>query len=165
MRGRSLLPSLWGRSALAGRERDDPFLSLHREIDRIFDDFLHGPRMPSPILGEAGIATRIDVSETENEIQVIVELPGVDEKDVEVNLSDKLLTIKGEKKSEREEKDKDYHLVERTFGSFQRDIPIPYDIDMDKVDAKFAKGVLTVTLPKPPEAKAKVKKIEVKTTA
>ncbi len=165
MRGRSLLPSLWGRSALSERERDDPFLSLHREIDRIFDDFSRGFRMPSPMFGEAGIATRIDVSETETEIQVTAELPGVDEKDVEVNLSDNVLSIKGEKKSEREEKEKDYHLVERTFGAFQRDIPIPYDIDMDKVDAKFAKGVLTVTMPKPPEAKAKVKKIEVKATA
>jgi HSP20 family protein len=108
---------------------------------------------------------RVDVSESEEQIQVTAELPGVEEKDVEVVLADNVLTIKGEKTSEREDKKKDYHMVERTYGSFQRVIPVRYDIDPDKVVASFAKGVLTVTLAKPPEAIEKVKKIEIKSAA
>ncbi|MCG8693444.1 MAG: Hsp20/alpha crystallin family protein [Minwuiales bacterium] len=165
MKGRSLLPSFWGRHALSERGRDDPFTSLHHEIDKLFADFGRGFRMPSMMMEATGMAPSIDVSETDSAIQVTAELPGVDEKDVEVNLTDGVLTIKGEKKSEKEDKGKDYHLVERAYGAFQRDIPLPYDIDTEKVDAKYAKGVLTVTLPKPPESKAKVKKIEVKGTA
>ena len=107
----------------------------------------------------------IDVSESEEEIRVTTELPGVEEKDVEVVLADNVLTIKGEKKSEREDKKTGYHMVERSYGNFQRMIPVRYDIDPDQVEASFANGVLTVTLAKPPEAIQKVKKIEIKSAA
>ena len=89
------------------------------------------------------------------------ELPGVEEKDVEVMLSDGRLTIKGEKKQKKKEQKQDYYLHERSYGSFARSVTLPFDADPDKVKAKFANGVLTLTVPKPPEVKAKVKKIPV----
>jgi HSP20 family protein len=103
----------------------------------------------------------IDVSETESELKIEVDLPGVEEKDVDLAISDNVLTIKGEKKAEKEEKKKDYHLVERSYGSFARSIGLPFEADSDKVKASFSKGVLTVTVPKPPEVKAKEKKIQI----
>jgi HSP20 family protein len=107
------------------------------------------------------MAPRVDVSETDTELKIEAELPGIDEKDVEVVLSDGRLTIKGEKKQEKEEKKKDYHLLERSYGSFARSIALPFEADPDQVKASFAKGVLTVTVPKPPEVKAKEKKIAI----
>lgn len=161
MNMKSLLPSMWGED----RDRDDPFRSLHRQIDRVFEDFARGlPSLTMP--GEAAegvrLSPRIDVSETDKAIEITAELPGVEEKDVDVSLSDNRLTIKGEKKSEREEKEKSYHLLERSYGAFERTIAIPFDIDSDKVEAQFEKGVLKVTLPKPPETKARSRKIAIK---
>ena len=162
---KSLLPAFWGHGDVAQSEKGDPFLSLQREIDKVFDEFGRGFRFPSMFDGSVRGGPRVDVSESEEQIQVTAELPGVEEKDVEVVLADNVLTIKGEKTSEREDKKKDYHMVERTYGSFQRVTPVRYDIDPDNVAASFAKGVLTVTLPKPPEAIQKVKKIEIKSAA
>jgi HSP20 family protein len=107
------------------------------------------------------MAPRLDVSETETEVRVEAELPGVDEKDIEVTLSNGRLLITGEKKQEKEEKKKDYHLVERSYGSFARSIGLPFAADPEQVKASFAKGVLTVTVPKPAEVKAKEKKIAI----
>ena len=104
----------------------------------------------------------MDVAEDGKEITLTAELPGLDEKDVEILLSNNVLTIKGEKKSEQEKKEKDYYRVERSYGSFSRTIPLPEGIDADKVNASFKKGVLTVTVPKLPEAQKEVKKIAVK---
>ncbi len=160
MNKRSLLPSLWGH-----REDDDAFLNLHREIERVFDDFQRGFHLPGwlkPSGGVSALSPRINVSETDNAVEVTAELPGVDEKDVKLELTDDLLTISGEKKTEKEEKEKNYHLIERSYGSFRRSLRLPFQADASKADAKFKNGVLTVTLPKPPEAKAKAKKIEVK---
>jgi HSP20 family protein len=97
-------------------------------------------------------------------VEVRAELPGIDEKDIDVRLSDGTLTIRGEKKEEREEREEggSYYVSERRYGSFQRSFRIPEGIDHDKVDASFRKGVLTITLPKTPEAQQKAKKIEVK---
>jgi len=156
------LPSLWRSprepgGLLPSRDIWDPVASLRREMDRVFEDF-------SRDFGWAPPATtdmRIDVSETDAEIKMEAELPGVEEKDVEVMLSDGRLTIKGEKKQEKKEKEKDYYLHERSYGSFARSVTLPFDADPDKIKAKFANGVLTVTLPKPPEAKAKAKKIPI----
>ena len=151
------LPSLW--PSRHGGEAFEPLASLRREMDRLFDDFRRG----WPEAGEGGVMTpRVDVSETDTELKVEAELPGVAEKDVEVTLRDGGLTIKGEKRHEKEEKGKSYYLAERSYGSFTRTIPLPFEADPDTVEARFAKGVLTVTVPKPPEAKAKTKKIEVK---
>jgi HSP20 family protein len=162
---KSLLPSLWGHGEVAESKMGDPFQSLQHEIDKVFDEFSRGFRLPRMFDGSVRGGPRIDVSESEEQIQVTAELPGVEEKDVEVVLADNVLTIKGEKKSEKEDKKKDYHMVERSYGSFQRMIPVPYDIDPDQVDASFANGVLTVTLAKPPEAIQKTKKIEIKSAA
>jgi HSP20 family protein len=156
---RSLVPFSFGGLPRRG---DDPFVSLHREIDRLFDEFGRGtPLMRWPGTNGA-VEMRVDVSESDKEIKVMAELPGVDEKDIEVTLSGDLLTIKGEKKVEEERKDKNYHIVERSYGAFSRALRLPYETDEKKVQAEFKKGVLTVTVPKPAAAQAKSKKIDVK---
>ena len=160
------LPSLWrsrraGGELLPSREVWEPFGSLQRDMERLFEDFSRDFGWGPPAAAGAGMAPRVDVSETDSEIKIEAELPGVDEKDVEVVLSNGRLTIKGEKKQEKEEKKKDYHMVERSYGSFARSIALPFQADPDKVKATFAKGVLNVTVPKPPEVKAKEKKIAI----
>ncbi len=158
---RSLIPI--GRDRTVARhELFAPFATLQREIDRLFDDFNKG----WPTLG--GLATTdllpsMDVTETDKVIEITAELPGLEEKDVEINVADNVLTIRGEKKAEKEEKDKDYRLVERTYGSFARTLALPEGVDPDMIKASIAKGVLTVTVPKP--APAEVKKVEVKAAA
>ena len=138
----------------------DPFRALQRRMDRLFDDFAGDYHWPFTN-GRGGMTPTIDVSETDKEMTVEAELPGVDEKDVDVTLSDNLLTIKGEKKQEKEEKKKDYHLTERSYGSFSRSMTLPFEADPNKIKATFKDGVLRITLPKPPEVKAKVKKIAI----
>lgn len=152
-----------------------PFDTLRQEVDRIFEDFTRGlGRFPmgrrmldlEPLTrfegGAAFAAPAIDVVEKDSEYVISAELPGLDEKDVDVSVSDDMLTIKGEKKEEKEEKAKNYYLSERRYGSFQRSFQLPSGVDADKIDASFQKGVLTVTLPKTPEAQKKEKKIAIK---
>lgn len=136
--------------------RQDPFRILRNEMDRLFDSF----RWPG--YGSSDVSPRVDVCETDNEIDIDAELPGLDEKDIDVMLSGDLLTIRGEKKTEREEKKMNYHLTERSYGSFSRSIALPFDADPGKVSAKFDKGVLHISIPKPAEAAAKTAKIPVK---
>jgi HSP20 family protein len=160
------LPSL-GRSGrgraegLPGRDIFEPFGSLRRDVERLFENFSRDLGWGAPAATGVGEVPRIDVSETDSELKIEAELPGVEEKDIEIVLSDGRLTIKGEKKQEKEEKKKDYHLVERSYGSFARSIGLPFAVDPDKVKASFAKGVLTVTVSKPAEVKAKEKKIPI----
>jgi HSP20 family protein len=150
------LPKLFETSA-----RGDVFQSLQREIDRVFSDFGRGyPTLKGWSQGVNSL--RLNVSETEKTVEVTADVPGVEPKDINVELSDGVLTIKGEKSAEKDEKNKDYHLFERSYGSFERSVSLPAEVDADKVAAKFDKGVLTVTLPKLPGAAEKVKKIEVK---
>ena len=104
----------------------------------------------------------VDVSETDKAYEITAELPGMDEKNVEVKLANGLLTIKGEKQDEKEEKKKDYHMRERSYGSFERSFQVPDGVDADKIEANFKKGVLTVILPKSAEAQKAEKKITVK---
>lgn len=157
---RSLIPS--GRADLA--RTDDPFLVLQRQMNRLFEDAFSGT-LPALRAGSGGmLAPSIEVKETDKAIEVEAELPGVDEKDVQVTLEDNILTIKGEKKAEREESKKGYYMSERSYGSFLRSFELPTGVDADKVNATFNKGVLKVTLPKPPAAQSKAKKIDVKTT-
>jgi len=104
----------------------------------------------------------VDVSETDKAFEITVELPGMDEKNVEVKVSNSILTIKGEKQEEKEEKKKDYYRRERSFGSFERSFQVPEGVDADKIEANFKKGVLAVMLPKNPEAQKAEKKIAVK---
>jgi HSP20 family protein len=130
-------------------------------VNRLFEDFGRGSLAR---LSGAEVSPRIDVAETDNAIEVTAELPGIDEKDVEVVLRDDILTIKGEKKSEKEEKKKDYHLIERSFGSFARSVRLPFEADSEAVKASFAKGILRVSIAKPAEVKDKTVKIPVRST-
>jgi HSP20 family protein len=149
-----------------------PFRSLQREMNRLFDDFdrdfWHLPlRRPvsdiEPFWRGEGVATpAVDIVEKNNAYEVTAELPGMDEKSIEVKLANGGLTIKGEKHEEKEQKRKDYYLHERKFGSFERCFTVPEGVDTDKIEANFTKGVLTVKLPKKPEAIKPEKKIEVK---
>ena len=151
-----------------------PFESLRREVDRLFEDFAGGLWRSSfgrsffdiepAWRSRSAMSTMpaIDVTETDKAYAITAELPGMDEKNVEVKVADDILTIKGEKQEEKEEKTKDYHLSERSFGSFQRAFQVPSGVDTDKIDAKFSKGVFTVTLPKSTEAQKAEKKITVK---
>ncbi len=159
---RTLMP-FGGRGAPA-RAGDDPFSALHREMNRLFDDVYRGVPMPRAARGETQLAPNMDVTETKDAYSVAVELPGVDEKDVEVKLTDGMLTIKGEKKYEKIEDEEGRHLVERSYGSFMRSLSLPGDVDANRISAEFSKGVLKVALPKFPEAEAKAQTIKVKTT-
>jgi len=152
-----------------------PFESLRQEIDRLFDDFGWGSWQPfrrSLLAGEPlfrrtltrATMPAVDVIESEKVYEITAELPGMDEKDIEVKVTDGSLTIKGEKQEEKEEKEKDYYLQERHYGSFERSFELPESVDPDKIEASFKNGVLTVTLPKKAEAQKPAKKIEVKAT-
>lgn len=149
------------------------FENLRREIDRVFDSFNAGWRFPfgrsafnlEPFFSREAsfaIAPAVDVVEKDKAYEITAELPGMDQKDIEVKLANGTLTIKGEKKEEKEEKDKGYYLSERRYGSFQRTFYVPEGVDADKIEASFNKGVLTLILPKTGEAQKAPKKIEVK---
>ena len=144
------------------REVDaSPFLALHREMNRMFDDVFRGfdlPRFGSLGAFEGAGWPRIDVEETDKELRVTAELPGLDEKDVTLEIANGVLSICGEKKSESE--DKDRRFSERYYGRFERRVPLE-DVDEDKATASFAKGLLTVTLPKSSEAKERVRRIAI----
>jgi HSP20 family protein len=129
----------------------DPFLSLHRDVNRLFDDILRDTGLPTTrSQGQGGsfVTARMDVSETENEIRVTAELPGVTEQDIDVSLDGDVLTIRGEKKFERQDDKENFHFMERSYGSFQRALRLPYPVDPEQVRASFENGVLTVTVPK-----------------
>lgn len=151
-----------------------PLENLKREIDRIFEDFHpFGLRLPAlrsaatlewPRFSAAGwpVAPAIDLAEKETEYEITAELPGLSDKDVEIKLANHTLTIRGEKKEEKEEKQKDYYISERRYGSFQRAFQLPEGVDFDKVEATFAKGVLRVRLPKTADARRAEKTIAIK---
>lgn len=127
----------------------DPLFSLHREMNRLFDEAIGGG-MPASPPGAARqiISAQMNVSEIGNEIRVEAELPGVREDDIDVSLDDDILTIRGEKRMERKEEKESFHFVERSFGTFQRSVRLPFPVDAEKVQAEFENGVLTVTLPR-----------------
>ena len=151
-----------------------PLESLRREIDRLFDSFHEGAwRLPFgrpafnlelawPRETSWAIAPAVDVAEKDKEYEITAELPGMDEKNIEIKMSNNVLTIKGEKKEEKEEREKDYYLSERRYGSFTRSFQVPEGVDTGKIEATFAKGVLTVKLPKTAEAQKSEKTISVK---
>ena len=143
----------------------NPLAAMRVEMDRVLDSFLGHGSLRFPWLAGTdnndAVVPSIDVRETETEFVVEAELPGMDEKDVSVTLNNGVLTLKGEKKSEHEETKNDYHLTERSYGSFQRSFQVPDTIDADKVKAGFEKGVLKVTLPKRPEAVKAEKRIPI----
>lgn len=152
------LPSLFTRGGDLSRH---PFSSLQGEIDRLFEAF----GRPGGLFArgkDVGFAPSLDIAETPAAIDVTVELPGCEAKDVEISATGRTLSIKGEKKSESETTEKDWHVTERSYGAFQRSIPIPFDIDPAKVEARFDKGVLKIHLPKPAEAVEGKKTIAIK---
>ena len=132
--------------------------SLRREMDRLWERFF-GER-PVEWLGGEWVPP-LDVSETKNDLIVKAELPGIDPKEVEVTIANGVLTIKGEKKQEKEEKGENYHLMERSYGAFSRSIRLPSDVDEGKIKATYKDGILKVVLPKSEKAKEKTVKIEV----
>ena len=156
--------------ALAG-EVWRPFETLRKEVDRLFDDF-GDDFWRRPFRSLAGLergwaqkfvaAPAADVVETDKAYEITAELPGIDQKNIEVNVANGGITIKGEKTEETEEKKKDYYVSERRYGSFERYFSLPEGVDADKIEATFKNGVLKVTLPKTAEAQKPAKRIEVK---
>lgn len=143
-----------------------PFESLRQEIDRLFDDFNpFGLRQPLTRALQSTawpVAPVVDLVEKDGQYEITAELPGVDEKNVEVKVANGVLTIRGEKSEEKKEERKDYHLSERSYGSFQRSFRLPDNVDADKIEANFGKGLLRVTLPKAAAAVSNEKKIDIK---
>jgi len=127
----------------------DPFLSLHREMNRLFDDALRGAGVPTSGRGDDMVLSpQINVSETDSEICITAEMPGVQEKDISIELNDDVLTIKGEKQLERKDEKENFYFIERSYGTFMRTLQLPSPVNPDQVQATFGNGVLTVTLPK-----------------
>jgi HSP20 family protein len=145
----------------------DPFSALRAEMDSLFDSFIGGLPAFSGMFGSSGgrafaLTPHMDVRETDKEIVVEAELPGMEEKDVSIALQDGILTIRGEKKHEVDEEKENYRIMERRYGSFQRSVQLPDTVDEDKIEATFNNGVLKVSLPKRPEAIGKHRKIPIK---
>jgi HSP20 family protein len=133
---------------------------MRREMDRLWDSFFEErPRRKLEGVGEW--LPSLDVSETKNDLVVKAELPGLEPKDIDISLSEGILTIKGEKKQEKEEKEENYHLIERSYGSFTRSVRLPREVQSERINASFKNGVLRITLPKSEEAKRKEIKIKV----
>ncbi len=164
MNMRNLVP--WGRQSEPAPYRGaegNPFLTLHREMNRLFDDVLRGFDL-APFGGTRSAAwpttwPHVEVVEGDKDVRVSAELPGLDEKDVEVLMSDGVLTIRGEKRSETQDQERQFS--ERYYGRFERVIPLPFAVEEDKAEASFNNGVLTVTLPKSAMAEDKAKRIAI----
>lgn len=154
-----------GNTMPARRDNDSPVMAIQNEMNRMFDQFFNDPftLLPIPTMRNvADFMPRVDVSESDTAMTVAVELPGMDEKDIQISLENETLVISGEKKTDLDEKGKNYHRVERSYGSFQRGIPLVSDIQEDKVEAVFKNGVLNITLPKTPAAAKQTRKIAIK---
>ena len=149
-------------------------LSLRNEIDRLFDDFGAGRwRQPLsrrvhslfPASTEWALQPAMELVECDGEYRITAELPGMSTENVDIKMSDGTITIRGEKSEEKKEEKEDYLVSERRYGEFQRTLSLPSGVDADAVSADFANGILTVTLPKTPEAKQKERKVEIKSAA
>jgi len=164
---RDLIP--WGRNdgnqvpSLLRDDERDPFLSLHREVNRLFDDVFRGFGSGLPSLGRGSAFgagwPSVEISETDKAIKVTAEVPGLEEKDIEVLLNNGMLTLKGEKRSESEDKDRQFS--ERFYGRFERRVSLGVEVKEDQIEARFRNGVLTVTLPKTEKAQSQVKRIAI----
>lgn len=154
------------RNNPSGHRPVDVFGAMRNEMDRMFERFEHGwpslPRVFGRDVVQGAMLPEIDVHDDAKSLTIEVDLPGVDEKDVSVTLTNGLLTIKGEKKSEREEKKDNYYMAERSYGAFERSLRMPDTIDDGKLEAKFDKGVLKIVAQKKPEAVKAERKIEIK---
>ncbi|WP_086617458.1 Hsp20/alpha crystallin family protein [Erythrobacter tepidarius] len=161
MQIKDLIPWVRKDSAPESKSGDgNPIATLQREMNQVFESFWNRfGHLEWPWgSGEA----RSDMVETDNAIEISIELPGMEMKDIELTVTDDMLTLKGEKRIERQEEKRGYYLSERSYGAVYRTIPLPPGVDGDKAQASFKNGVLTIRLPQTPEAQAKVKRIEVK---
>src|SRR3954447_291027 len=152
----------WGRDqpSVPSRRGEEvsPFLTLHREMNRLFDDVFNTFGAPS-LAGRTPAWPSVEVIQSDKDIRISAELPGLDEKDVEVLVDNDVLTLRGEKRSETQ--DQERRFSERTYGRFERVIPLPFAVEEDKAEASFANGVLTVPLPKSAKAEDKAKRIAI----
>lgn len=169
----NLIPWSWGKKNFPTKTENGSqsetarYVSLHQDMNSAFDKFFDAfeSEMTMPLSEFARSSTyqpRVEMKESAKDICVSVELPGVDEKDVDVSIDSRCLTIKGEKHEEKEDNTSGYYRMERHYGSFTRSVPFPCEIDKDKAQATYKRGVLTVTLPKAPNAQHEVKKIPVR---
>lgn len=151
------------RNLPVGRDEwPGPFNNWRREMNRIFDNFFNDFRL-EPFEERTGWSPRVNVKESEKEVQISAELPGLDEKDIDLGISDDRIILRGEKKLEKEERADNFYRMECSYGSFHREIPLPSAVEIDQVTANFKKGVLTVHLPKKADAQKNIKKITIKT--
>lgn len=155
---RDLIP--WGRSRMPARsEETSPFFTLHREMNRLFDDAFRSFGLGRPF-ADGGLAwPSVEISDDGKEVRVTAELPGLDEKDVEIDIDDGVLVIRGEKHTEIDDKDRRYS--ERSYGRFERRMALPGDVDEDRARASFKKGVLTVTLPRSERARQNIRRVPI----
>jgi HSP20 family protein len=162
MRIKSLLPDV---SRKTGTEIDHPFYSLQREMNSLFDNFFRGFNVAPRgfAAGMGNFTPSVDVKENEKEVIIKAELPGVEEKDIDVTVTNDSVTIKGEKKEEKEDKNKNYYYMERSYGSFCRVIPLEAEIESGKAEARFKNGILDIKIPKNQNAKEKGTKVSIKT--
>lgn len=147
--------------------REHPLGRIHQEIDQMFDNFFRGfPLSPFRQMDQTWMGgmmmPKVDIAEESKHYTINVEVPGVEEKDIDVTVADGTLTIRGEKRHEQEDRDKQYHRVERGYGAFQRMISLPHDANEEAVEARFKNGILTLTVPKTPGAKPAGRKIAIK---
>jgi len=148
----------------SGTPEEHPLARLRDDMDHVFDRFWRDPwsaSLADLFPSSGGFGLQVNLAESDNDVIVTTELPGVDSEDIDIDVSGNTLTIRGEKKQEKEDKKQNYHYVERSYGSFHRSVQLPSAADPNKVDANFKNGILTVTLQKRPDAKPK--RIEVKT--
>ena len=162
---KTLMP--FGRGSAPSRSHEDTFLSLRREMDQLFDSFTRGWGLPTLASGDTFLSPRVDIAETETGLEMTAELPGIDPKAIELELEDDMLTLKAERKSDREEKDdkRRYHLTERSTGTYMRTFSLPFTPDRDKITADFDKGVLKVTVPRSPDQPKATKRIDIRPSA
>jgi HSP20 family protein len=146
-----------------GRNMMAPFDMFQDRIDRMFDEFATGSSMPRMMAGDGfGLTPSLEMREEDGRVMINAELPGVDEKDIDISADDDVLTISGEKRSEFEDKQDGHYRSERSFGRFSRSVRLPFVIDPDKVDARFDKGVLKLMVERPPEAAQHTRRIEIR---
>lgn len=160
---KNIVPKLNDRGTTPAMfEEWNPFLILRSEMDKAFDNFFRGFDVEPLGKAPGGFQPKVNITDSEKDIMVSIELPGIDEKDIELSLTKDALIIKGEKTEEKEEKGKNFHRMERSYGSFSRTLPLPVEVVADKAEATYKKGVLTVLLPKTAEAVKETKKIPIK---
>lgn len=163
MANRHITPWQHKRSSDLDVRRDtDPILSLQYEMNRMFESLFEVPVGLHPMAQFDSFAPSIDVYETDKEIRVDVELPGLNEKDIDISLGNNVLTISGKKETEETEKNKSFYRHERSYGSFRRTIQLPDDVDEDKIEATYKKGILKIVLPKTAQSVSLRRKIEIK---